>query len=216
MQRILIAVAALAVMLAACSGQDASGVATLEDPSDAAVVEELSEQSDGDDENSNEEAVLGFAECMRDNGIEGFEDPDVTADGSLDFRRGQGQLGDVDRETLRDAFQACQEHLEGLAFGPGRGDFDRSEIEDRLVEFSACMRDPDRGNLPDFPDPDFSNFGPGNGGPGGGGPFGEGFDFQDPAVQSALEACQDVFGGFRFGGPGGGGRGRGDSDGTSA
>lgn len=216
MQRILIAVTALAVMLAACSGQDASGVATLEDPSDGAVVEELSEQTSSDDEHSDEEAVLGFAKCMRYNGIEGFEDPDVTADGSLDFRRGQGQLGDVDRQTLRDAFRACQEHLEGLAFGPGRGDFDRSEIEDRLVEFSACMRDPDRGNLPDFPDPDFSNFGPGNGGPGGGGPFGEGFDFQDPAVQGALEACQDVFGGFRFGGPGSGGRGRGDIDGTSA
>ena len=214
MQRILIAVAALAVMLAACSGPDASGVATLGDPSDAAVVEEQSEQSDSDDEHAAEDAVLGFAQCMRDNGIEGFEDPDLTADGSLDFRRGQGQLGDVDRETLREAFQACQEHLEGLAFGPGN--FDRSEIEDRLVEFSTCMRDPNRGNLPDFPDPDLSNFGPGNGGPGGGGPFGDGFDFQDPAAQGALEACQDVFGGFRFGGPGGGGRGGGDGDGTSA
>ena len=214
MPRTLIAVAALAIMLAACSGSDAGGVASLEDPAEQAVVEEQDAAAETDDEHAAEEAVLGFAQCMRDNGIEGFEDPDLTADGSLDFRRGQGQLGDVDRETLREAFQACQEHLEGLAFGPGN--FDRSEIEDRLVEFSACMRDPNRGNLPDFPDPDLSNFGPGGDGPGGGGPFGEGFDFQDPAVRDALEACQEVFGGFRFGGPGGGGRGGGDGDGTSA
>jgi len=214
MPRTLIAVAALAIMLAACSGSDAGGVASLEDRAEQAVVEEQDAAAETDDEHAAEEAVLGFAQCMRDNGIEGFEDPDLTADGSLDFRRGQGQLGDVDRETLREAFQACQEHLEGLAFGPGN--FDRSEIEDRLVEFSACMRDPNRGNLPDFPDPDLSNFGPGGDGPGGGGPFGEGFDFQDPAVRDALEACQEVFGGFRFGGPGGGGRGGGDGDGTSA
>ena len=216
MQRMLIVIAALAVLLAACSGSETAGVATLDDPSDAAVVEEQSVQSDGDDEHSGEEAVLAFAQCVRDNGVEGFEDPDITADGSLDFRRGAGELGDVDRETLREAFRACRDHLDGLAFGPGRGDFDPSEIEDRLVEFSACMRDPDRGDIPDFPDPDFSNFGPGNGVRGGGGPFGEGFDFQDPAVQDALEACQEVFGGFRFGGPGGGVRGRGDGDGTSA
>jgi len=214
MPRTLIAVAALAIMLAACSGSDAGGVASLEDRAEQAVVEEQDAAAETDDEHAAEEAVLGFAQCMRDNGIEGFEDPDLTADGSLDFRRGQGQLGDVDRETLREAFQACQEHLEGLAFGPGN--FDRSEIEDRLVEFSGCMRDPNRGNLPDFPDPDLSNFGPGGDGPGGGGPFGEGFDFQDPAVRDALEACQEVFGGFRFGGPGGGGRGGGDGDGTSA
>lgn len=210
MRRMLIAVAALAVLLAACGGSDAGGVASLEDQPEEAVVEEPS--TDVDDEHAAEEAVLGFAQCMRDNGVEDFEDPDVGADGSLDFRRGQGQLGDVDRETLQEAFQACQEHLEGLAFGPGS--FDRSEIEDTLVEFATCMRDPERGNLPDFPDPDLTNFGPGGDGPGGGGPFGEDFDFQDSAVREALEACQDVFGGFRFGGPGGPGPGGGDGTGA--
>ncbi|MCH8991206.1 MAG: hypothetical protein IIA44_05580, partial [Acidobacteria bacterium] len=64
-------------------------------------------------------------------------------------------------------------------------------------------------------DPDFSNFGPGQGGGGGDGPgggggglFGGQFDPDDPEVQAALEACQDIFGGG-FGPRGGGGGGNG-------
>jgi hypothetical protein len=205
MKNPLIAVVAFALVFAACSGTDAGGVASLEDSTDPVV----DEQTPGEDEHTPEDAILGFAQCMRDNGIEDFEDPDFTADGSLDFRRGQGQLGTVDPETMRQAFEACQEHVEGLAFGPGN--FDRSEIADTLVAFAACRRDPERGNLPDFPDPDLSSFGQGN--DPGGGPFAGEFDFQDPAVQEALEACQDVVGGFRFGGPG---RGPGSEDGTGA
>ena len=207
MYRILIAVVALAVVLAACGGSGGDGVASLGEPT--GLVDETNTAA----EPSGEESILAFAQCMRDNGIKDFEDPAFNADGSLEFRGGGPEaFGDIDRQTLRNAFEACQEHLEGFAFG--RGSVDRSEIEDRLVEFAGCMRDPNRGNLSEFPDPDFSNFGPG----GGGGPFGEeGLDFDDPAVQDALEACQDIFGGFRFGRGGPGGRGPGvDSDGTSA
>ncbi len=210
MYRPLIAVAALGVVLAACGGSGGDGVASLDEPSDGGLGEETNIAA----EPSGEESILAFAQCMRDNGVEDFEDPGFNADGSLEFRGGPRAFGDVDRQTLRSAFEACQDHLEGFAFG--RGSVDRSEIEDRLVDFAACMRDPNRGNLSDFPDPDFSNFGPG-----GGGPFGEeGLDFDDPAVQAALEACQDVFGGFRGGrggrgGPGGRGPGT-DNDGTSA
>jgi hypothetical protein len=146
-----------------------------------------------------EETILAFAACMRDNGVEDFEDPDFSADGSLRFRGG-GELTDVDPETMRAAFEACQSHLEGLAFGPSSTDF--TEIEDRLVEFSGCMRD----NGFDMPDPDFSNFGQGGG---RSGLFGEdGIDPDDPVFQSALEACDHIFEGFGFGGrggPGGGG-----------
>jgi len=199
MKSMLIAVGALAVLLAACGGPGDAGVATLDDAEGVgAIVEDGPVDAAGG--STDEEALLDFAQCMREQGVEDFEDPDVDADGSLNFRfRGQGQTSDVDPDTIRAAFTTCQEHLEGLAFGPGSRD--RSEIEDRLYDFAACMRDPDLGNLSDFPDPDFSNFGPGQGGgAAGGGPFGEDFDFSDPAVQDALTTCQDVFGGFRFGG----------------
>lgn len=196
MQKLLIAVAALAVLLAACGGSGAGGVASLDDAnSNQGIVEEDAGAVEVDDE----EAILAFSACMRDNGVEDFEDPDFNADGSLGFRGG-GEFTDVDRETMRAAFEACQSHLEGLAFGPGSGDF--TEIEDRLVEFSVCMRD----NGFDMPDPDFSDFGSGGG---GGRLFGDdGIDPDDPNFQSAFEACDHIFEGFGFGGrggPGGGG-----------
>jgi hypothetical protein len=191
MKKLLIAVAALAVLLAACGGSGAGGVASLEESGQDIVEEDSGDASQPGDE----ETILDFAACMRDNGVEDFEDPDFNADGSLSFRGG-GEFSDVDRETMRTAFEACQSHLEGLAFGPGSGDF--TEIEDRLLEFSVCMRD----NGFDMPDPDFSDFGPGGG---GGRPFGgDGFDPDDPEFQSAFEACDHVFEGFGFGGRGGG------------
>ena len=200
MRKTLIAVAALAVLVAACSGSDAGGVASLEESNDPAVIE--SEASD----ESFEVSVLAFSACMRENGVEDFEDPDFNADGSLSFDGGGFRQSDTDQEIIQAAFQGCQEHLEGIAFGRGAIDF--TEIEDRLVEFAACMRD----NGFDMPDPDFSNFGQGgndSAGPGGGGPFGGDLDTEDPAFQTALESCEDIFEGFRIGGGPGGGRGGG-------
>jgi hypothetical protein len=191
MKRTLIVLSAFALVLAACSSDGGSNVASLEElVPDLAVVTD-----DASSEAVDEDSILEFAQCMRDNGVEDFEDPDIGTDGSVGFGfRGAG--AEVDRDTLRAAFEACQEHLGGLAFGPGS--VDRSEIEDTLYEFAVCMRE----NGFDMPDPDFSNLlqGPG-GGEGGGGPFGGAFDPDDPAFTSALEACEDVFGGsLRFGG----------------
>lgn len=197
MKRTLIALSACALILAACSGDGGTSVASLEELDADLGIETEDVPFDGIDE----DAVLAFAQCMRDNGIEDFEDPDIGADGSVGFRFGGAQRNsEAERAEIRAAFEACQEHLVGLAFGPGS--IDRSEIEDTLYEFAVCIRD----NGYDMPDPDFSNFlgGQGGGGGGGGGPFGEDFDPQDPEFQSALEECEDVFGGgFRFGGRGG-------------
>jgi len=194
MNKAITAAVSLAVLLAACGGSAEDGVATLEDT--APIVEDADATTD---EPTDEEAILAFSQCMRDNGIEDFEDPEFDADGSIRFGVGRLQGDRADRDTARAAFEACQEHLEGLAFGPGS--FDLTEIEDTLYEFASCMRD----NGYDMPDPDFSNLVPRSG---GGGPFGDdGIDPDDPAFQSALEQCQDVFeGGFRLrGGRGGDG-----------
>lgn len=193
MKRTLIVLSAFALVLAACSSDGGSEVASLEDLApDLAVVTD-----DASPEAVDEDSILAFAQCMRDNGIEDFEDPDIGADGSVGFRFGGAvQDSEADRDTIRAAFEACQEHLGGLSFGPGSRD--RSEIEDTLYEFAVCMRE----NGFDMPDPDFSSLleGPGDG-EGGEGPFGGAFDADDPAFTSALEACEDVFGGgLRFGG----------------
>lgn len=200
MKRTLVVLSAFAFVLAACSSDGGSDVASLAEvaPDVAAAVEDtVSGELD-------EDAVLAFAQCMRDNGVEDFEDPDIGADGAVGFGfRGGG--ADVDRDVMRAAFEVCQDELGGIAFG--RGSVDRSEIEDTLYEFAVCMRD----NGYDMPDPDLSNLLEGPGAGGGGGPFGgegEGIDPQDPAFVAALGACEDVFGaGFRIGrGPGGEGR----------
>ena len=144
--RIAILIAALGLFLAACSGSSNTGVASLADNTDAAPSVGESAPDAVDDE----EALLAFAACMRDNGVDGFEDPQINADGTIEFGPGAGSGEGFDRDAMRTARDACSTHLEGLAFGPGN--VDRSEIEDTLVEFATCMRE----NGVDMPDPDFS------------------------------------------------------------
>lgn len=203
-QRVTMLFLAIGLIAAACGGDDdaSSGVASLAaiDTSagdDAAVVPDVPAT-----EADQELAMLDFAACMRDNGVD-IDDPTVAADGSIQFGRfrGAAQEGEIDRQAMEAAFVACQEHLEGIALGRGGGDFDVTALEDTMVEYAACMR----ANGYDMADPDFSGSGPGNGGEGGGGPFGD-IDFDDPDFIAAQEACQDILGDFRGPGQGGGGR----------
>lgn len=192
--RLAALLAALALTLAACGSSGSAEVASLSETGGAGT--DVAEGGPDTDEMTDEEAILAFSACMREHGIEDFEDPDIGADGSISFGfRGQAG-GEFDREAMQAAMDACRSHLDGLALARGGGD--RTEIEDQLYELAACMRD----NGYDMPDPDFGSE-PGT----GGGPFGE-IDPEDPAFQAALETCEDVFGaGFRLGPPPGGGRG---------
>lgn len=220
-KRLMVMVGALALVVAACSSSGGSGVATLEDPGSGVTDTGVDGSGTAPSELTDEEALIAFAACMRDNGVEGFEDPTVASDGSVEFGFGPGggdeqPFGDVDRETVRAAFDACSDELGGLAIGPGGENFDQGSFEDTFVEFAACMRE----NGVQMDDPDFSNFGPGQGGgagdgSGGGGPFGD-IDRNDPTVQAALSACQDIFGGVLPGGPGRGPGGGGQGSGGGA
>lgn len=196
MKKLLLIFIAFVLVLAACSSDNGSQVASLEDA--AGSGDATTEEIDADE--ANQEAILEFSQCMRDNGVEEFEDPVIGADGSIDFSFG-GRSDDPegDRDAMRAAFETCQEHLDGLAFGPGS--IDLTEIEDTMLEFAICMRE----NGVDMPDPDFSNlgFGGGEGAEGDGDIFGGAIDPDDPEVEAALEACRDVFGSsLRFGGGG--------------
>ncbi|MFV1999834.1 MAG: hypothetical protein ACC654_05645 [Acidimicrobiia bacterium] len=197
MKRWMVLLAVIALVAAACSSASNDGVATLD-----ATTTTIGDAAGADTGETDQEALLAFAACMRDNGVEDFQDPIVNADGSVDFGFRPGAQGDddlfggVDREIVRGAFEQCSDNLEGVAFGPGGTEFNLSEIQDTFVEFAACMRD----NGVEMDDPDFSNFGPGNGGDGDG-PFAS-LDLTDPDVQDALGECQSVFGDFLPGGPG--------------
>ncbi len=154
-------------------------------------------EQDGTDEAvSDEERLLEFAACMRDNGVE-FPDPIVEADGTISFglRPGAGgasrsaeNLQRIGRDRdLPAAREACGGLLEGLAFGRGSQDFAEAQAEqaDRLLEFAQCLRD----NGIDVGDPDTSGFGPGGGG-GAALPFGD-VDFDDPDASAALDICAE-------------------------
>ena len=156
---------------------------------------------------TDEERLLAFAECMRENGVD-FPDPVVEADGTVTFgfRPGAGGGGvQALREIGRDpdlpaARETCQDLVAGLAFGPGQGGFDLVELQDTLLEFARCMRD----HGVDIGDPDMSRFGPGaNDDDQPSGPFGV-IDTDDPDFAAAFEVCQQQLPGAgqgaRFGG----------------
>ena len=191
MRRLLIPVIALALAAAACGGSGDDEVATLEDT--ASDLEQT--VSDASDPVDDEQALLAFSACMRDNGVESFPDPSLNADGSVDFGATSGNpFGDVDDDTAEAAVNACIGELEGAAFAPGGSDFDLTGMQDAMVEFAQCMRDEGI----DFDDPDLSGIFSGgeiqN-------PF-EDLDIEDPEVAAAVEECQDAFTGI---GPGFGG-----------
>jgi hypothetical protein len=189
-KKILPLLLALGLLVAACSGTDSdAGVASLED-------ETASEQSQDAtvDSDSQEEVVMAFTVCLRDEGLD-VEDPVVDDQGNLRPPRLR-DVADLDRDVSEAAFDACNEYLGDVTFGLGSED--RTEREDELLAFAACVRD----NGYDMPDPDFStDRSPGSG---GGGPYG-GLDREDPAFQAALAACSDIFGaGAPIPGTGGG------------
>jgi hypothetical protein len=112
------------------------------------------------------EAARAYAQCIRDNGVPDFPDPDP-----------DGQLrGPAHEKQNAPKFQAAQEKCRNLAQG---GEHERSDpaAVEQLRKFSQCMRD---NGLPDFPDPDAN-----------GQLRGAGHEQQDtPTYRAAMEACR--------------------------
>jgi hypothetical protein len=217
--RIALYVVALALVAAACgSSDDGTGIASADQlvaatgetgggAGDVASLDGATTTVSDQGEVDAEEALLAFTECMRDQGVD-MSDPEVDADGNLRLNFRELVSGDIDRETMLAARDACSGLLEGVAQRFDQED--RTAIEDQLLSFAACMRDEGI----DMPDPQFGA-GPGaGGGDPGGGPFGQ-LDPDDPEFQAALEVCQAEFGDFRLrpGGGGGFGGGRGPAPG---
>jgi len=150
-----------------------------------------------DIELEDEDAILAFAACMRDNGID-MDDPQFGPEGGFFGGPGREQGDsaiDLQSDDFQTAFEACGSSLDSL-----RPDLDAeqdAEFTEQLVEYAECMR----GEGIDFPDPEPGQ-GFGFGGPGAGGtpfdPFSD--EFQDASL-----VCQDFLDlEFDFG-PGNGG-----------
>lgn len=194
--RVWVLVLAFGLLMAACSSSDDSGggVASLDDTAAIAGDADATLAEDVD----TEQAMMDLAACLRDQGLD-IEDPTVDAEGNVEFGGFRSGASDgeppADRDTMRAAMDSCQEELGGVVLGFGGDDFDRTELEDTMVEYAACMRD----NGYDMSDPDFSSTGPGGGGEagegGGGGPFGA-IDRDDPDFVAADAQCSDILSGL--------------------
>jgi hypothetical protein len=183
----LLAVAALA---AACTGQGAapSGVATLGSPSPApAGSSEPAPSLDPED------AILAFAECMRDHGVD-MPDPQVGPNGEVSIGIAGG-VGGPDRAEMQAAHEACQGLMEGALGEPQEL---TPEQKDAMLAFAQCMRD----NGVDMPDPQFQSGGAVMIGPGPDGGSGPKLDPESPVFQAAEDACRDLMGEFGRGGAG--------------
>lgn len=184
---------ACSLTLAACaSGGGDDGVATLGQGDGSGADASASPSVDPED------ALAEFAECMRDNGIEDFPDPQIDENGGITIQApgggGDGAPSEEDLEDLQAAMEACQDLLpQGL--GPGEiSEEDQAAFQDALLEYAQCMRDQGI----DYPDPALSEGGGFIGG-------GEGFDPNDPDFQAADEACRPILDDvFQGAGPGGG------------
>ena len=173
-----IAPIALVVIAAACGSDESSNDGAVASIDDVASTTTVAPGQEPDELAIDEDAVLEFAACMRDAGID-FPDPVVDAEGNVGFDLlSLRDLADVDQAEIEEAFEPCAPLLAGVNFG-----FDQifdTEFQDELVAFSACMRD----NGFDLPDPDFSALT-------STGQLYPEFDLDDPDFETAFESCQD-------------------------
>lgn len=161
----------LALSVAACGDDDGGGVASVDDPASESASDD---GGGGDDPEDFEAEALAYSECMRDNGIDEFPDPEIS-EGRMGLSLPEG----IDPES--DEFKAAEEACEDLQPGP---DEDATIDPDRyaaLLEYAECMRE---NGIDEFPDPE----------PNGGiimnGDMG--FDPESDEFQAADEICADL------------------------
>jgi hypothetical protein len=90
--------------------------------------------------------AMKFAECMRDNGVSEFPDPDASGELTIDGVLNGSSL-DPSGAAWKEAIRACK-NLQPPGF-TGDRDVSADEQEARL-EFAQCIRD---NGVEDFPDP---------------------------------------------------------------
>jgi hypothetical protein len=93
------------------------------------------------------EKAVKFAECMRDNGVSAFPDPDPDASGDLTIDGiANGSSLDPSTAAFEKAISACKD-LEPPGF---MGRKRSAQEQENALKFAQCMRD---NGVKDFPDP---------------------------------------------------------------
>jgi hypothetical protein len=171
----------LTPFLAACgdSGDDDPGVATLDDSGGASDDASDGADTDTASDEDLEEQALAFAQCMRENGVPDFPDPQLDGGGGMIMGGGPDGGGNFDKDAVDKAMEACKDLRP-----QGGGNFseeDQQAMQDAALAHAQCMRE---NGVPDFPDPEFSED--------GARVQLDGIDPESPAFQEAQEACEDL------------------------
>lgn len=169
----LLAVAALAAVACGDSAQG-EGVASVNDGKGTAS--RAGEQRDGQRAKDPEKAMLDFARCMREHGVD-MPDPKSGEGGMFRFEAPQAGTRVPEEGKFMDADKACR-HLMSDAGPPELSPEDEKQMQDAMLDFARCMRE--RGV--EVPDPQ----------PGGGiiAKVGEGADPRSPEFQAAEKDCR--------------------------
>ena len=159
----------------ACSGGSASpGVASV-DATPTATGDGAATGSTGTDggtdSDSIEDSVIAYSQCMRENGVTNFPDPD--GDGNLTLNG--DELG-IPPDSPQ--FEAAEETCKQLLPNGGQPQAQPPEVREELLKFSQCMRD---NGITNFPDPSAD---------GGIALDGDAVDFGSPQFEAADEACK--------------------------
>ena len=99
----------------------------------------------GDPNAATHEQALKFAECMRDNGVKDFPDPDASRQLTIDAIANGSSL-DTNTAAFKQAISACKD-LEPPGF---TGDKRSAEQQSASLAFAQCIRE---NGVKDFPDP---------------------------------------------------------------
>lgn len=190
-----VAVALTLTLAAAASAQ----VASLADPDESPPPEDMTETVVIEDR---EEALLAYAQCMRDNGID-MDDPTSGDRGGRISGLGGGRR-QIDRfgEEFRAAQEVCSPFI-----AAARPDLDPAAEQERLEQqllLAQCIRE---AGYPTYPDPVIGSDGRLQ--RGGGQDMAElGIDRRSEEFRTLVASCREEVGLEEFGGgPGGLGRG---------
>jgi hypothetical protein len=156
------------------------------------------DDSDAGSQQSADDARVKFAQCMRENGISDFPDPQP---GEQGVRIGSGDIKE-DQDTMDAASDKCQPILQDAMPAGADDPATAAERQDAILKMTQCVRD--KGF--DIPDPQVST----SGGltrvqPAAGDMEKMQKLMQDPDFQSAMDECQEASGMPGPGGPGPGG-----------
>jgi hypothetical protein len=89
--------------------------------------------------------AVKFAECMRNNGVSGFPDPNASGQLTIDAVA-NGSSIDTNSAAFKQAMNACKDSEPPGFTGPKV----TSQLRVARLEFAQCIRDH---GVPDFPDP---------------------------------------------------------------